>query len=86
MPTEAANFVIGRMFSGLATNERDRLILFALALLLATGFRIGEILTLPLDCEVTEGNGAGLKHGVRYYKEKSRGGEKLLAVHWLTAA
>jgi hypothetical protein len=84
MPTDAAIFAIGRMFSGLATNERDRLMLCALALLLATGSRIGEVLTLPLDCEITEGSGAGLKHGLRYYKEKSPGGEKLLAVHWLT--
>jgi hypothetical protein len=86
MPTEAAISAIGRMFSGLATNERDRLMLCALALLLATGFRIGEVLTLPLDCEITEGSDAGLKHGLRYYKEPSPGGEKLLAVHWLTAA
>jgi hypothetical protein len=30
--------------------------------------------------QVIEGSGAGLKHGLRYYKEKSPGGE-LLAVH-----
>lgn len=78
MPTEAAISAIGRMFSGLATNERDRLMLCALALLLATGFRIGEVLTLPLDCEITEGSDAGLKHGLRYYKEQSPGGENYL--------
>ena len=85
MPSEEAIFAIGRMFSGLATNERERLVVCALALLLATAFRVGEVLTLPLDCEVTEGSGAEQKYGLRFYKEKSHGGEKRLAVHWLTA-
>jgi hypothetical protein len=86
MPPEEAIFAIGKMFSGLATNERERLVVCALALLLATAFRVGEVLTLPLDCEVTEGSGADEKYGLRFYKEKSPSGEKRLAVRWLTAA
>ncbi|MGA1981112.1 MAG: hypothetical protein ABSG84_01455 [Acidobacteriaceae bacterium] len=86
MPPEDAIFAIGKMFSGLATNERERLVVCALALLLATAFRVGEVLTLPLDCEVTEGSGADQKYGLRFYKEKSPGGEKRFAVRWLTAA
>jgi integrase len=86
MPADDAIVAIGRMFSALVSNQRERLVLCALALLLATGFRVGEVLTLPLDCEVTDGTGVDQKYGLRYYKEKSRGGEKRFAVHWLTAA
>lgn len=86
MPPEEAIFAIGKMFSGLVSDERERLVVCALALLLATAFRVGEVLTLPFDCEVTEGSGVDQKFGLRFYKEKSRGGEKRLAVRWLTAA
>src|SRR5687767_1992760 len=55
------------------------------AVLVVTGFRIGELLTLPLDCEVEEVRGGKPRYGLRYYKEKSRGGEKVFAVRWLTA-
>lgn len=47
-------------------------------------FGFGEVLTLPLDCEATEGAGADLRYGLRYYIEKTPGGEKCLAVHWFT--
>jgi hypothetical protein len=86
MPPEEAIFAIGRMFSRTASNERERLVLCALALLLTTAFRVGEVLTLPLNCEVTDGTDADQKYGLRYYKEKSRGGQKRLAVRWLTPA
>jgi hypothetical protein len=49
-----------------------------------TGFRIGELLTLPLDCEVEEPRGGKQQYGLRYYKEKARGGERMFAVRWLT--
>jgi hypothetical protein len=70
MPPEEAIFAIGRMFSRTASNERERLVLCALALLLTTAFRVGEVLTLPLNCEVTDGTDADQKYGLRYYKEK----------------
>lgn len=86
MPPDEAINAIGRMFADVVKDEGDRLILCALALLVATGFRVGEVLTLPVDCEVSDGSGADLKCGLRYYKEKSRGGEKRLAIHWMTRA
>ncbi len=86
LPPEEAINAIGEMFHRLATDESDRLVVCVLAVLVSTGFRIGEVLTLPFDCEVSEESGDGLKHGLRYYKEKSRRGEKRLAVRWLTAA
>jgi integrase len=84
MPPEEAIYAIADMFGGLVTNSRDRLVICALAILLATGLRIGEVLTLPLNCEVSEGGGDARRSGLRYSKEKSRGGEKRFAVHWMT--
>jgi integrase len=84
MPSEEAIYAIGDMFSGLVANERDRLVVCALAILVATGLRVGEVLTAPFECEASEGSGHFRRDGLRYYKEKSRGGEKRLAVHWMT--
>jgi integrase len=84
MPPDAALHAIGDLFSNLVTDPHDRLVLCALAIMLATGFRVGEVLTLPLNCEVSEGAGDLNKCGLRYHKEKSVGGQKQLAVRWLT--
>jgi hypothetical protein len=86
LPPEEAIYAIGQMFAGQVTSPEERLILCALALLLATAFRVGEVLTLPFDCEVVDGSGTDLKYGIRFYKEKSPGGEKQLATRWLTPA
>ena len=67
-----------------AVEPRDKLRAAALAILVVTGFRIGELLTLPLDCEVRETRGGQIRYGIRYYREKTRGGARLLAVRWLT--
>jgi hypothetical protein len=67
-----------------ATEPRDRLRIAAVAILVVTGFRIGELLTMPVDCEVEEGRGGRPRYGLRYFREKSRGGAKMFAVRWLT--
>ena len=84
LPTQAALPGIADIYREHAKEPRDRLRAAAIAILAVTGFRIGELLTLPLDCEIEEHRGGSLRYGIRYYKEKSRGGEKLLAVRWLT--
>lgn len=84
MPPDAAIHAIGDLFSGRVTDPHDRLVLCALAIMLAGAFRVGEVLTLPHSCEVIEGTGDHSKCGLRYHKEKSVGGEKQLAVRWLT--
>ena len=84
LPTEAALQGIADIYREHAKEPRDRLRAAAIAILVVTGFRIGELLTLPLDCEIEERRGGSLRYGIRYYKEKSRGAEKFLAVRWLT--
>jgi hypothetical protein len=84
MPSDDAICAVGDLFNDRVTEPHERLIVCALAVLLATGFRVGEALTLPLDCEVSEGQGRDRRYGLRFYKEKSPGGEKQLAVRWMT--
>jgi hypothetical protein len=84
LPSDGAIHAVGDIYAGHAKEPRDRLIACILAMMLATAFRIGEVLTLPLDCLCSEGSGAKRRWGVRYHKEKSRGGQKQLAVRWMT--
>ena len=86
LPSRAALQGLADIYSTHAVEPRDRLLINALAMLIVTGFRIGELLTLPVDCEVEEERGGVSRYGLRYYKEKSRGGAKMLATRWLTAA
>jgi len=84
LPTKKALEGVADIFSRYATEPPDRLRICALAVLAVTGFRIGELLTLPLDCEVKEERGGKQRYGLRYYKEKARGAEKIFEVRWLT--
>lgn len=84
LPSDGAIHAVGDIYARHAKEPRDRLIACVLATMLATAFRIGEVLTLPLDCLYSEGAGAKKRWGVRYHKEKSRGGQKQLAIRWMT--
>jgi hypothetical protein len=85
LPTDAALQGIADIYREHAKEPADRLRAAAVAILVVAGFRIGELLTLPLDCEVEEVRGGKPRYGIRYYKEKARGAEKMFAVRWLTA-
>jgi len=84
LPSDSAIQAVGDIYAKHAKEPRDRLIACILAVMLATAFRIGEALTLPLDCLCSEGTGTSKRWGIRYHKEKSRGGRKQLAVRWMT--
>jgi hypothetical protein len=84
LPSVRALEGLADIYSRHATEPPDRLRAAALAILVVTGFRIGELLTLPKDCEVEEERGGKPRYGLRYYREKSRGGARMLAVRWLT--
>ncbi|HEY7413777.1 MAG TPA: hypothetical protein VH593_01180, partial [Ktedonobacteraceae bacterium] len=84
LPSLKALEGVADIYSTYATRPADRLCSCALALLVVTGFRLGELLTLPLGCEVTEIAGGKERYGIRYYKEKARGAEKMLDIRWLT--
>ena len=85
LPSQKALEGVADIYRIHATEPGDRLRACALAILAVTGFRVGELLTLPLDCEVTEISGGKTRYGLRYYKEKARGAEKMFDVRWLTA-
>jgi len=85
LPTQVALSGLADIYRKLATEPRDRLRIAAIAILVVTGFRIGELLTMPVDCEVEETRGGKLRYGLRYLREKRRGGATLFAVRWLTA-
>jgi len=68
----------------LAHEPNDQLRIAILALLLATGFRIGEVLTLPLDCEVEEVRADQVIYGLRYYREKVRHAENRYDIRYLS--
>ncbi len=85
LPTDAALQGIADIYREHAKEPADRLRAAAVAILVVAGVRIGELLTLPLDCEVEEVRRGNPRYGIRYYKEKARGAEKMFAVRWLTA-
>jgi integrase len=85
LPTEAALLGLADIYRELATEPRDRLRIAAIAILMVTGLRIGELLTMPVDCEVEESRAGKPRYGLRYFREKSRGGARMFAVRWLTA-
>jgi hypothetical protein len=69
---------------GIASDPPDQLLSAAIAITAAAGFRVGELLTLPYDCEIEEERAGKPRYGLRYYKEKNKGDEKLFAIRWLT--
>jgi hypothetical protein len=83
MPPDESLCAIGDMFYSIVTDESDRLILCLAGILIATGWRGGEAITMPFDCEEIEGSGSNAKYGLRFYKEKEPGGDKYLDVIWL---
>lgn len=84
LPSPQALNGLAAVFHNRATEPADRLRIDALALLVVTGFRIGELLSLPLDCEEEEIYQGEKQYGLRYYREKARGEALQLAVRWLT--
>jgi hypothetical protein len=84
LPSMRALEGVADIYSTYAKDPADRLRAAALAILVVTGFRLGELLTLPLECEVTESSLGTTRYGLRYYKEKARRAERLFDVRWLT--
>ncbi|GHO77212.1 hypothetical protein KSD_49830 [Ktedonobacter sp. SOSP1-85] len=84
LPSSRALEGVADIYNTYATRPADRLCSCALALLVVTGFRLGELLTLPLACEATEDFDGKERYRLRYYKEKARGAEKMLDIRWLT--
>ncbi len=86
LPSREAIMGVADIYAEHAKEPRDRLLACVLALLIATGLRIGEVLTLPCDCFVSEGQGDDGKWGIRFAKEKSVERRRVLETRWLTTA
>ena len=84
LPTVQALEGLADIYSTLAVEPPDRLLICSMAVLTATGFRIGELLTLPLDCEIEETRDGKLRYGLRFYKKKPRSSERQFAIKWVT--
>jgi len=86
LPSREAILGVADIYARLAVDPNDRLIACVLAVLTATSFRIGEALTIPVDCLVSDGVKSMRRWGVRFSKEKSGGRRRVLETRWLTPA
>ena len=85
LPSIEALEALAEMYREKVTDRADRLILCVVALMVATGLRIGEVLTLPRDCLFYIGNGSPDKprsFGLRFWPEKG-GDERDLETRWI---
>ncbi len=65
------------------------IVISAIAILILTGLRVGELVTLPFDCEVEDlrpggrrGEPKSYRYGIMYWVEKT--GKKTLRVKWIS--
>ena len=77
---------VADIFREFATERMDRILACICALLWTTGLRIGEVLTLPATCIITEGSGVSRRTGLRFNKEKSEGRRKVRSTFWFPTA
>jgi hypothetical protein len=75
LPSQRALQGLATIYQQLAQEPADRLRIAAVALLVVTGFRIGELLTLPLDCEEVEVHRGKQRYGLRSYPRKIERGD-----------
>ncbi len=84
LPSSKALEGLADVYRHLAQTPQDRLRIAAVAILVVTGFRVGELLTLPVDCEVEETRHGRKTFGLRYYKSKASSPGKAYDIRWLT--
>lgn len=84
LPTQRALAGLADLYCQKNVLPSDRLRLAAAALLVVTGLRIGELLTMPLDCEVYEHRNGQSYYGLRYHREKVGSSLEVGAVRWLS--
>lgn len=66
-----------------AREYKDRLLICATGLLLITGLRVSELMSLPFDCVVRDVHRGRPRMGLRFWKRKSDGAHQF-AVRWLS--
>lgn len=74
LPDEAALSAIAEVFAGDPSYDRDIYTTSIVALLLSAPSRISEVLSLPVNCEVTQVDKNGVeRYGLRFYAAKGFG-------------
>lgn len=79
--------ILGEIYQRHAKDPRDRLIICAIGILLVAGFRLEELLSLPINCLQKEVDRYGrVRWFLRYWKRKGRGsdGKPQAAVRYLS--
>lgn len=66
LPSQQALEGLADVYRHLAQTPQDRLRIAAVAILVVTGFRVSELLTLPVDCEVEEVRYGRTAYGLRH--------------------
>ena len=84
LPSQRALEGLADLYANPSLDPPDRLRLAAIALLVVTGLRAGELLTLPLDCEVHEGRDGKTSYGLRYHSGKAGKTKPAQTVRWLS--
>jgi integrase len=94
LPTSGVLESLGSIYHRLTTapagevNEWVLVVISAIAILMLTGLRIGELVTLPYDCEVEDESPYGrpgtksYRYGIRYWVEKA--GKKMMRIKWIS--
>lgn len=76
MPSDEAIMAMAEMFANDPEDPRTNFVTSAWALLMGTGFRIGELLDLKIDAEVEQKRDDGeLRYGLRYEGRKGWGSD-----------
>lgn len=82
MPSEIALNAFAEIFSQPLENKRDIFTTSVVALLISAPSRITEVLSLPVDCYITEKTKNGeIKNGLRFWAGKGYGGD----IKWLVS-
>ena len=84
LPSQRSLEGLADLYANPSLDAPDRLRLAAIALLVVTGLRAGELLTLPLDCEVHEWRDGKTSYGLRYHSGKAGMTKPAQTVRWLS--
>ncbi len=84
LPTTAAMRALGMIYRHHARTPQDRLLICVVGLMALTGFRIAEVVALPLECIERRVQRGSERVGIRYWNRKTGGSEREYAVRWLS--
>lgn len=84
LPTRSAILGLAEVYRKHATMPADRVLICAVGLMLLTGLRITELVTLPLDCWHEEIQRGRRRCAIRYWNLKEGSRRRRLRLRWLS--